>query len=71
MVRVGPDAYEDAVNRPIARVMDFTGSLISGSVYVSQEGISSAEAVTEWVDLGVAFADTLPRREVGGDQITM
>ena len=62
MVRVGPDAYEDAVNRPIARVMDFTGSLISGFVYVSQEGILSPEALMRWVDLGMAFAETLSQK---------
>ena len=48
MVRVGADGYEDALDRPHARVMDFTGRPMTGFVYVSQEGISTPEALTEW-----------------------
>jgi len=32
MVRVGPDAYDDALQRPYAREMDFTGKPLKGFV---------------------------------------
>lgn len=34
MLRVGPDSYEDALTRPHAREMDFTGRSLKGMVYV-------------------------------------
>ena len=35
MARVGPVAYEKALRRPHARVMDFTGKPMKGYVYVA------------------------------------
>lgn len=60
MVRVGPDAYEDALSQPHARVMDFTGKPLRGMVYVDDDGVSSDSGLSEWVGRGVAFAGSLP-----------
>ncbi len=60
MVRVGPEAYAEALSRPHAREMDFTGRPLRGFVYVSCEGIGSDEALSSWVDRGVEFARSLP-----------
>ena len=60
MVRVGPDAYEDALAQPHARLMDFTGRPLRGMVYVDRAGISSDEGLADWVGRGVAFAGSLP-----------
>ena len=40
VVRVGPDAFDDALGRPHARPMDFTGRPMKGWVYVAPNGFS-------------------------------
>jgi hypothetical protein len=60
MVRVGPDAYDDALARPHAREMDFTGRPMRGIVYVDPLGTSTDAALEAWVDRGLEFAGSLP-----------
>lgn len=60
MVRVGPDAYESALDEAHARPMDFTGRPMTGMVYVEPAGIASDEDLLGWVERGVAFAASLP-----------
>ena len=60
IVRVGAERYEDAVNLPHAREMDFTGRPMRGFVVVASEGIASDERLNEWVRRGVQFAISLP-----------
>ena len=60
MVRVGPDAYVDALAAPHAREMDFNGRPMRGMVYVSPEGVADDADLAAWIDRGVAFARSLP-----------
>ena len=60
IVRVGAERYEDALNLPHAREMDFTGRPMRGFVVVASEGIASDERLNEWVRRGVQFAISLP-----------
>ena len=60
MVRVGPDAYEDALRRRHAREMDFTGRAMRGLVYVACAGFEADADLEAWVAMGAAYADTLP-----------
>ena len=60
MVRVGPDNHEDALSRPHARPMDFTGRPMRGLVYVGRSGFESAERLAGWVEAGASFARSLP-----------
>lgn len=60
MLRVGPDAYEEALSRPHAREMDFTGRAMKGMVYVGVDGISDDARLREWLRLAVDFAGSLP-----------
>jgi TfoX/Sxy family transcriptional regulator of competence genes len=62
MVRVGPDAYEDALSRPHARPMDFTGRPMKGMVYVDGPGIADDARLREWVERGCAYAASLPAK---------
>lgn len=62
MVRVGRDAYDDALAHPDAREMDFTGRPMTGVVYVDAAGTAADDALRFWVDRGVAFVGTLPAR---------
>lgn len=60
MVRVGKDAYQDALGQPHARPMDFTGKPLRGFVYVAPEGFAEDEDLRRWVARGVGHALSLP-----------
>ena len=60
MVRVGPDAYEAALEAEHARPMDFTGKPMRGYVDVDSPGWASDADLQAWVDRGKEFAGTLP-----------
>ena len=60
VVRVGPDAHNDAMTRPHTRPMDFTGRPTKGMVYVGPAGFESPEDLKSWVDSGLRFARSLP-----------
>lgn len=62
MVRVGPDGYERALARRLAREMDFTGRPTRGFVFVDPAGIRTRRSLESWVALGTAFASTLPAK---------
>lgn len=59
MVRVGKDAYPDALARHGAREMDFTGRALKGFVYVAPAGHESDEALASWVEAGLAHTESL------------
>ena len=56
MVRVGPDAHDEALAQPHVRVFDFGGRPSRGMVYVAPEGVTSDPELTRWVDAGADFA---------------
>lgn len=60
MVRVGADAFTEALARPHAREMDFTGRPSKGMVYVAAEGVRQRRALAGWVQRGVDYALSLP-----------
>jgi TfoX/Sxy family transcriptional regulator of competence genes len=60
MVRVGPEAWEDALAEEHAREMDFTGKSLKGFVFVDPAGWSTRAGLQKWVDRGVAYTESLP-----------
>lgn len=60
IVRVGAESYEDALQLPHSRPMDFTGRPMRGFVVVSSEGVAAEERMHEWVRRGLEFATSLP-----------
>lgn len=59
MVRVGPERYEEALARPHARPMDFTGRPMNGYVFVGPPGCRTEKAVAAWVEKGADFVAKL------------
>ena len=55
MVRIDPDAYEDALERPGTREMKFTGKPMKGFVFVEVEGTKSAASLQSWVQMALDF----------------
>lgn len=62
MVRVGPEAYEEALTRPHAREMDFTGRPMNGMMFVAPEGVRSTEQLRSWIERGLRFVEALPAK---------
>lgn len=60
MLRVGADAYDAALAKPHARPMDFTGRPMRGMVYVGTAGIRTQAQLGRWLEMGLAFAESLP-----------
>lgn len=60
MVRVGPDAYAEALALPHAREMDFTGRPMKGMLYVAPAGLATEPALRQWVERGALHARSLP-----------
>ena len=60
MFRVGPERHDEALGRPHARIMDFSGRPMRGYVYVDPPGYETEDQLREWVELSLSFVDTLP-----------
>ena len=60
MVRVGPDAHDEALAQPHVRVMDFAHRPMKGMIYVAPAGVATDPELARWVDAGADFAETLP-----------
>jgi TfoX/Sxy family transcriptional regulator of competence genes len=60
MLRVGADAYEDALRQPNARPMDFTGRPLRGFVYVGRAGYRSDADLAAWIAQAVHYVSELP-----------
>jgi TfoX/Sxy family transcriptional regulator of competence genes len=63
MVRVGPDAYDEALAQPHARPMDFTGRPLTGMVYVDPAGLRTRAALARWIGRGVAVAEAAKNKK--------
>lgn len=60
VVRVGPEANDQALKEPYTRPMDFTGKPMKGYVFVGPEGVKSAAQLRRWLARGLDFAASLP-----------
>lgn len=60
MVRVGPDAHDEALKRAGARPMDFTGRPMKGFVFVSAEGTRKVQDLRRWVTMALAYNTVAP-----------
>lgn len=55
MARLDPEIYQEVLNRPGAREMDFTGRPMKGFVFVEGEGIDADEDLQSWLQLCLDF----------------
>jgi TfoX/Sxy family transcriptional regulator of competence genes len=64
MLRVGPERYAEALARPHAREMDFTGRPLKGMIYVDPPGIAASAALGQWLNMALAFVQNQPAKKV-------
>lgn len=62
MVRVDAEAHEDSSVMPYARPMDFTGRPMKGFVFVDALGVNNDDSLKQWINRGLTFAQSLPRK---------
>lgn len=60
LLRVGKDADGAALARPHATPMMHTGRPMPGFVHVGDEGIRTDADLKAWLDLALAYVETLP-----------
>jgi TfoX/Sxy family transcriptional regulator of competence genes len=60
LVRVGEDAFEDALERPGTSPMEMGGRLMKGWVFVAPEELGRKRQLAAWVGRGTGFARSLP-----------
>jgi TfoX/Sxy family transcriptional regulator of competence genes len=63
MLRVGPERYAEALARPHAREMDFTGRPLTGMIYVDPPGIANGTALGRWLDMALGFVQRQPAKK--------
>jgi TfoX/Sxy family transcriptional regulator of competence genes len=64
VVRVGPDAYDEALSEPHTRPMDFTGRPLRGFIYVDRGGFEYETSLRQWIHRGMSFVRTLRPKSV-------
>ena len=55
MARIDPEIYEEALQRPGCREMDFTKRPMKGFVSVGPEGYELDEDLEYWIDLALEY----------------
>lgn len=62
IARIGPDAYEEALQEEHVREFDFTGRPMRGWVVIDEAGLVQFAAVKAWTDRAFEFVKTLPAK---------
>lgn len=62
IVRLGPDAYEDALLEEHVEEFDITGKPMRGWVLVRPEGLDTDAQLNAWVERALTFVTTLPMK---------
>lgn len=55
MVRVGKLPYEELLNQKGSRVMDFTGTVMRGFLFIDPDGFDAEEDLDFWVEKALDF----------------
>jgi hypothetical protein len=64
VVRVGPQDYTRALERPHVKEFAFTGRPMQGWILVEPAGVASASDLQAWVEQGTAFPESLPPKKI-------
>jgi TfoX/Sxy family transcriptional regulator of competence genes len=63
MVRCLAEDYETLLKKPHASVMDFTGRVMKGFLYISEEGIKTDKQLAKWLEIGIEYAKKSPSKK--------
>jgi TfoX/Sxy family transcriptional regulator of competence genes len=55
MARIDPEIYDEALEKPGCRPMDFTGKHMKGWVFIGPEGLQKIKDLEYWIGLALDF----------------
>jgi hypothetical protein len=62
IARIGPDAYDEALQEPHVREFDITGKPMKGWVLIEPDGIDDDHQLAGWIERAMEFVTTLPKK---------
>jgi hypothetical protein len=62
IVRIDPAETDNALAQKHTRLFDLTGRPMKGWILVQSAGTKSQAALAKWVDMGVGYAASLPKK---------
>lgn len=63
MVRCLDEKYEKLLVKPHAGVMDFTGKVMKGFLYVDEAGLKTDRQLQSWLDVGIEYTLKSPPKK--------
>lgn len=63
VLKMSHEQWEDALNKPNVRPMDFTGKSMKGFVYVNQKGFKSNNELKNWVQVSYKHAESVDKNK--------
>ena len=55
MLRIGPEVYEEVIEKEGCQPMDFTGKIMKGYVFVDADALKTKKQLDYWIQLALAF----------------
>jgi TfoX/Sxy family transcriptional regulator of competence genes len=62
VLRLSEADFENALKQPHVRIFDMTGRPMKGWILVSSGGYKSDKSLQGWIEKGITFAQSLPRK---------
>jgi TfoX/Sxy family transcriptional regulator of competence genes len=62
MIRLGKDTHDEVLAEPHMREMDFTGRVMRGWAFVTEDGVADDAVLQRWVDRCAEHAREQPRK---------
>jgi hypothetical protein len=62
ILRLGPEASQQAIEKGHVRPLDITGKTMSGWVMVEENGFSTDEELQRWLERAKRFVEKLPAK---------
>jgi len=55
MLRIGPDVFEEALEKDGCQPMDFTGKVMKGYVFVDKDVLNTKKQLLYWINLALDY----------------
>lgn len=62
IVKIEREKNDEALAQPHARPFDFSGRPMAGILYVAPKGVATAAQLKKWIDRGLAYVATDPKK---------
>lgn len=60
MLRIGPEIFDEVIQKEGCTPMDFTGKVMKGFVFVSEEVLNTQKKLDYWIQLALAYNKIAP-----------